>query len=282
MIIERPQEITLAAAAKIKKARGVGDLLTMPSANSKLAKSSGYFNCGITLAQGNISGHEVCHGRGNCFRFESNGDTFTPCLGNQGRAEHLPAIVNYRIARTRFLFDYPEEFAQCLLAECSAVDRKAQRLGVRVAFRANILSDLDWARIAPWLFESFPNWTFYDYTKIKSRYRQFLAGNLPRNYHLTMSYSERLSDDFCKDILSAGGTLAVPFAVDSVDGLPASFLGFPVTDAVSSDLRFLDQPGTVAGLISKTPKAKEAARIFNRVVIESGFFVSASDSRNQY
>ena len=279
MITTKPRTISLADAAKIKKAHGVGELLTQPSANSKLAKSTGFYNCGITLAQGNISGHEVCHGRGNCFRFESNGETFTPCLGNQGRAEYLPAIVNYRIARTRFLFDNPAEFGACLLAELNAVDRKAQRLGIEVGFRGNILSDLDWSKIAPWLFEAFPAWRFYDYTKIKSRYRAFLAGQLSPNYHLTMSYSERLDDNFCRSILSAGGTLAVPFAVDSVDELPKRFLGFDVIDGVSSDLRFLDPAGVVVGLISKKPKAKDAAATFDKVTTKSGFFVDRFDQR---
>ena len=250
MLNDRPHKITLAAAAKIKKARGVGDLLTMPSANSKLAKSSGFFNCGITLAQGNISGHEVCHGRGNCFRFESNGETFTPCLGNQGRAEHLPAIANYRIARTRFLFDHPQEFAQCLFAELSAVDRKAQRLGVRVAFRANILSDLDWARIAPWLFESFPNWVFYDYTKIYKRALKFVQKETPKNYHLTYSLNED-NKAHAFEILRKGGNISAVFRKE----IPKKYNGFKVIDADETDLRFTDPRNVICGL-----KAKGQAR----------------------
>ena len=284
MLLETPREISLAESRKICKKNGVGSLLTMPSGNSKLAKSKNWFNLGLTLAQGNLSGHETCPGRGACYEFTSRtGERVTPCLGNQGRAEHLPSITKSRIAKTRFLFTSPADFAACLLAELRAADRKSKRDGFEgVAFRPNVLSDLDWARMAPWLFDFFPAWAIYDYTKVKGRYRQYLNGNAPKNYHLTMSFSERLQDDSIREFLNQGGTIAVPFAIESVKNLPRTFLGFPVIDGVSSDLRFLDAPGSIVGLIAKTPKSKDAAQVFTKIVKESGFFVSAFDSRNQY
>ena len=272
-----PELVSLVEARKLARRWGFSSLITLPDGNAKLGADTRYFNAGVTLAQGNLSGHEVCHGRGACFKF---GDV-NPCLGNWGRSEgDAGRILNSRIGRTRCLFEAPEDFDRILRAELLKVHRMADRRGVPVAFRPNVLSDYPWHRSRfAWIFEAFSEWEFYGYTKIRSTYSAFLRGELPENYHLTFSYSENVPDSYLIDVLQRGGTVAVPFATKSVRGFPARFLGFPVREGVSSDLRFLDDGGTVIGLTAKAPRAKVARESFLNVVTNSGFFVDPTESR---
>lgn len=92
-----------------------------------------------------------------------------------------------------------------------------------------------------------PESRFVDYTKIESRmYRQ-----LPENYSLTFSLAEN-NEAAARRVLAAGGTVAAVFA----DGLPETYLGHPVLNGDSHDLRFFDPPGYVIGLSPKGNKAK--------------------------
>ena len=268
--------ITLKLASELCKANGFGSLLTLPNHNAKLAKSKGFYNCGISFVPGNLSGHEVCPGRGNCFTFEGE----SVCLATKGQAEGLSSINEARKARTVFRFAHPERFNDVLRAEMLKADRAAARADVPVAFRPNIFSDLPWHRTHPWMFTEFAHWAFYGYTKVRGFYREYLNGKLPANYHLTYSYSEKVNDDFCRGILGQGGTMAVVFKGKRPGDLPKQFLGHDVIDAVSSDLRFQDRPGVVCGLVVKTPKRKADAIRFRGLVTRSGFVVDpATDSR---
>ena len=264
--------ITLKLASEISRANGFGSLITLPDANAKLAKSTGWFNAGLSFVPGNMSGHEVCPGRGNCFAFEGE----SVCLVSKGRGE-LDSVNKARTARTVFRFAHPDLFDDVLRAELHKVDRAAARKGEPVAFRPNVFSDLPWHRSHPWMFTEFAHWSFYGYTKVRGYYREFLDGKLPANYHLTLSYSERLDDEFCRSILGVGGTLAVVFTGKSAADLPKRFLGHEVINAVDNDLRFQDRPGVVAGLVAKTPKRKADAIRFRSLVARSGFFIDTEN-----
>jgi hypothetical protein len=105
------------------------------------------------------------------------------------------------------------------------------------------------------LLETFPNVTFYDYTKDPSRMARFIRKTgWPKNYHLTFSLAED-NRNVAKKFLEQGGTVAAVFNVEknpkSEGPLPRTWAGFPVIDADKHDYRFLDQPGTVAGLRAK-------------------------------
>ena len=90
---------------------------------------------------------------------------------------------------------------------------------------------------------------FYDYTKVFSR----LQKNKNENYHLTFSFSgENLKE--CKDALSLGYNVAVPFATKKNENLPQSFLNYPIIDADKTDLRFLDSKNVICGLRVKMTK----------------------------
>jgi hypothetical protein len=78
---------------------------------------------------------------------------------------------------------------------------------------------------------------------------------IPSNYHLTFSRSES-NDDIALQILEARrANVAVVFS----GALPETWNGYPVYDADSDDLRFLDpyNGGAVAGLKAKGEAKKD-------------------------
>jgi hypothetical protein len=149
--------------------------------------------------------------------------------------------------------------------------RKAKREKLKLCARANGSTDIAWEGVALYIDESqarilsklcarkikagqyqslfhlfsFVQWV--DYTKNATR----LYRALPNNYSLTLSYSGTNKAD-CAKALQAGHNVAVVFG----DGLPESWLGFPVINGDSHDLRHLDPRGVVIGLSPKGKKAK--------------------------
>ncbi len=103
--------------------------------------------------------------------------------------------------------------------------------------RLNVFSDIPWERFLD--LERF-RIRFYDYTKISKR-----LGNVPSNYYLTFSLSEKNESDGQR-ALSLGFNIAVPFRER-----PKRFWGFPVIDGDTHDYRFLDPQPAVVGLKPK-------------------------------
>jgi hypothetical protein len=109
------------------------------------------------------------------------------------------------------------------------------------AIRLNVFSDWQWERQFPWLFETFPEVQFYDYTK---HYRRMFRPR-PANYHLTFSLHEA-NRHLAPSVLEAGMNVAV------VTPDPrGSLFGRPVIDGDTHDLRFLDPAPVVVGLRPK-------------------------------
>jgi hypothetical protein len=257
--------LTIKAANLLAKSHGFGKIVTLPNGNSKLAKSKGYFNAGISLAQASLSGHNMCHG--------STPQCRGACLGQTGRAEFFPLITQSRIARTKLYAENRDVFWSILETELHSVDRKAKKLGIPVAFRPNILSDQSWHVTVPQMFETFKHWTFYSYTKIKSKVSAAITGKLPENYHITYSWSERSNIAQVKKYLDHGVNVAVPFYDKQTlkPTIPQEWQGMPVINGDKSDLRFLDPKGVIVGLKTKLPKAKwKRYRIIKN---SDGFFV---------
>jgi len=257
--------LTLSAARKLAQVHGFSSLITEPTANAKLAKSIGYYNAGISLAQAKLSGWNVCKA--------STPKCRKGCLGGTGRAEFTPMITQTRINRTKCLATNPNAFWSILRTEMAKVDRAAKRLGVTVAFRPNILSDIDWHTLFPEMFELFPHWNFYSYTKVKSKVRKYIERVLPSNYHVTYSWSERAEMAYVQEIAASGVNIAVPFydAKSLKPIIPAKWNGLDVIDGDKSDLRFLDRKGVIVGLKVKLPK-RLADRV-KRIKESKGFFV---------
>jgi len=79
-------------------------------------------------------------------------------------------------------------FLARLRADIAREKRKAKRLGLPLAVRLNVTSDLDWVGLAPDLFDDNPEVIFYDYTKILDRAIAAAQGKMPKNYRLHFSH----------------------------------------------------------------------------------------------
>lgn len=174
-------------------------------------------------------------------------------------------VQRARFERTRLFNDAREAFMVQLCAEISAFITKAKRAGLVPVVRLNGTSDIDWLRIACGdvsnVFARFPEIQFYDYTKVAKR----MSLDLPRNYHLTLSYSEATTRyrDIVRAAHQEGASLVV---VVRNEGEKARYMrgakridgqrkGARRIDGDAHDLRFLDPKGAIIFL-----KAKGRAR----------------------
>ena len=267
--IDNVNEMTLKQAREACKDFGFADLITAPDANSKLSKSEGYRNIGVSLTPSTVGVLDNCP--------NSTPKCRSACLAFTGRIEMESGkggvITRSRIGRTKLLAENSQLFADILYTQLLREDRKAKRDGLNVAFRPDVLSDRFWHLENPWIFQAFPNWEVYGYTKSVLKVQQFIDGELPKNYHITFSWSEQANPVYVRTILQSGVNVAVPFYDrQTLKGcLADTFLGFPVVDGDKSDLRFLDPKGVIVGLRAKLPKLKTKAN--KRVLGASGFFV---------
>lgn len=208
---------------------------SLPNSNAKYAKSDELI-FGLSLAQSNLSGYNVC-----CW---STPECRKACVGKNGN-NGFPKTMNAKIAKTRFLFDHPKEAGILLADFWSKAQSKASDLGKDIGGRMNTFSDINWIEAAPWIFERFPAINFYDYTKDWDRVSPF------SNYHLTYSASEKTSDDDIINFVLQGKNVAVVFKPWGKKPLPPEFLGFPVIDGDKDDVRWKDPKGVIVGLRRK-------------------------------
>ena len=212
--------------------------------NSKTAKGEkkGWKTFGIHLAPSKVSGYNVC-------RWASKGCALA-CLNTAGRGA-MKNVQDARIKKTIRIFKDRENFMTQLADEITKSVKSAARKQMQSCFRLNLTSDLPWENMKHFgglnVFERFKDQIFYDYTKSRTRMEQFLAGELPKNYSLTLSRSEESSDLELAMILAQGGNVAIVFR----GSLPTTWNGYEVIDGDDSDLRFLDKKGVVVGLIEK-------------------------------
>lgn len=176
------------------------------------------------------------------------------------------SIQRARINRTRLYWEDRGRFFEILGRELERLSKRAAKRGKLAVARLNGTSDIPFESVAPGFFESFPEIAFYDYTKSERRGRDFAAGRLPVNYHLTYSRSEVTPDATVCDLVAAGANVAVVFRGKE---LPSHFLGFPVIDGLAHDFRFADPRGVIVGLLEKGRAKRDA----------SGFVVEVDDPR---
>jgi hypothetical protein len=98
---------------------------------------------------------------------------------------------------------------------------------------------------------AFPELQFYDYTKRIARTSRKYP--LPPNYHLTLSESE-VNQRYLSSEVSAN-IATVFFGPD----LPNHWRGRDVIDGTKHDMRFLDPPGVVVGLLAKGRAKKDTS-----------------------
>lgn len=207
---------------------------TLPRNNQKLDKSEELI-FGLSLAQSNLSGINICKW--------SSPECRANCVGKNGNNGY-PAIMRAKIAKTRFIFDHPKEAGIVMADFWEKAEEKIED-GNIVGGRLNTFSDINWIKVAPWIFNRFPAVNFYDYTKEWCRISPF------KNYHLTYSASERTTEDEIIDFVSQGKNVAVVFGMWGKKPLPSKFLGFPVIDGDKDDVRWKDPEGVIVGLRRK-------------------------------
>lgn len=177
-----------------------------------------------------------------------------------GRKNALNSVRRSRIAKVKAFMHDRTAFMAEMVAGVEKAARKAARELLVLCVRPNGSSDVPWEHIGlspvdrRTIFAMFPAVQFVDYTKSLKRMLRFLEGKFPPNYYLTFSRSET-NEDACKQVLAAGGNVAVVFAREK----PATYLGAPVMDGDVHDLRHLDPRlpgGYIVGLTPKGAKAR--------------------------
>lgn len=221
------------------------DLITFDNAKTTKGESLGWLTGILYLAPFNVSGRNVCpHATPECAAL---------CLYSAGRGA-MDSVQQARIAKTKRFHADPKAFVERLDCDIVRARGKAKRQRMKLAVRLNGTSDLPWENLGGErkvsLMERHPDLTFYDYTKNPERMHRYLNGELPENYKLTFSRSEK-NEDAAVAVTRLGGNVATVFATPKGDTLPDTYLGAPVIDGDEHDLRFLDPEGVVVGLRAK-------------------------------
>lgn len=261
----------------VKRARNkLGTYLLGTNPKVEKGKGKGYATWILHLSPSDLSGYQVCpfatEGcRAACLNSAGQGGTFKRNGGNvadQIRDSETNKVQAARIRRTRLFFEDREAFMALLVHEIRLCIRRSERQGLTPVFRLNGTSDIRWERTSlivdgeqfPHIFAVFPSVRFYDYTKNPYRTK------LPENYSLTFSLAESNLDK-ALTVLRQGGNVAVVFRANAKKGepLPMAWRSFEVIDADETDLRFLDKPGTVAGLRCKGEALKDTTGFVQEV-----------------
>ena len=227
-------------------------LLTTANAKIRKGEKIGFKTFGIHLAPASLSGFNVCK--------DASAGCAASCLNTAGMGV-FSNVQNARIEKTRLFFKDKAVFLSQLIKEITAAIKSAEKQNLTAVFRLNLTSDLPWEKIklnGKSVFDLFPQVTFYDYTKSPERMTAFLAGDMPKNYHLTFSKSET-NGAIAESILKSGGNVAMVFR----KSLPTKWLGVDVINGDETDLRFLDGAGKIVGLVEKGKAKKD----------ESGFVI---------
>ena len=219
-------------------------------------------------ASGNSSGYEVCPSK--------TAGCEPDCLVNWGRAQHYANIYESRLNKTVMYFEHRDMFMDMMVREIGSIARKANRLDLTPCVRPNGTSEIDFEnakgskRIR--LMDVFPDLQFYDYAKVTKRMMKFLNGQMPSNYHLTYSRSEKNEDD-CIEVLKKQGNVAVVFGITKDQALPKTWKGYPVISGDEHDVRFTDPKGVVVGLHVKGEKGRNIQNTIDRMLL-SGMAVA--------
>jgi hypothetical protein len=231
-------------------------LLTESNQKIKKGEKLGFYTVGLHLAPATLAGHGI-----NTCYWSSHGCK-EACLNTSGHGK-FSTVQESRIRKTHFFWFSRQAFMTQLIKEIQAAKKKAHKLGLILAVRLNLTSDVMWESITDesrkTIFQYFPETVFYDYTKGRVRMENFLSGKFPKNYSLTFSRCESNEKDVEK-ITLMGGNVAVVFR----GKLPETYKGKKVISGDESDARFTDPKNVIVGLVQKGKAKKD----------ETGFVVS--------
>lgn len=169
------------------------------------------------------------------------------CLYSAGRGK-FSNVQEARIKKALLFKDNRQLFFEILIKDINRLKRKAIRQGKKLAIRLNGTTDIPYENLklkghGKNIFDIFPEVQFYDYTKgIDRAYKA-----LPKNYHLTLSYTGRNVYEISEAAKNTSNNIAIVFS----DKLPKKYLDRKVLDGDRHDLRFLDDSNAIIGLIAK-------------------------------
>lgn len=243
-------------------------LLSPPSANSKLRKSTTESHAAWSLALFPGSKKICSHASRACLR---------ACVSSTGMARVFPGIDETRKLKTEMLIQQKDRFVARLEQEIRAVLSEFADSGLQPLFRLNAFSEIRWERIAPQLF-AIPDptsptglLTCYDYAANPAR-----IGDTPPNYRLTFSRKEDNEPEVLRQLANGQNCAVVFHELGSfaahgayAQRLPYTWKGYQVRDGDISDFRALDPiakpgaPGYVIGLRLKGNNAQRQDAIDN-------------------
>jgi len=174
------------------------------------------------------------------------------CLFSAGRGA-FNSVKNSRINKTEFLLANKETFIQQLAKEIITKHKTALKTGVKVAFRLNGTSDLDFIyllkKYAALDVETLSNAVFYDYTKILGKVKKYINH---KNYFLTFSRAEDNQNETL-EALKLGANVSAVFLGD----LPKTYKGFKVVDGDKSDDLMINTKNSILALSAKGAAKKD-------------------------
>ncbi len=231
----------------------------LSTGNPKVLKGmkQGFNTYILHLAPANVSGYETCPKRtagctAACLNLAGRGGMFK-------RGETTNVIQEARKRKTKLFFENRTEFMVQLVKDIELAIKQSAKLDLVPVFRLNGTSDLSFEKYEVVrngvtyrnIFAAFPDFQFYDYTKILGRKFR----DIP-NYHLTFSAADGNDGDVLKAI-AQGYNIATVFGIKKTEPMPESYNGLPVFNGDDSDLRFLDPKGVVVGLYAKGKAKKD-------------------------
>ena len=174
--------------------------------------------------------------------------------------------------RKELLLNGRRGFENRLRSEISTFALQCKAKRQTPAIRLNVASDLDWSYIA----RMFPEISFYDYTKVKSR---LTNPTWPTNYELTYSRSERSHVRTMGAQLRRGRNVSIVFDTrywpqgGRIDPLPSTWQidgeTWPIVDGDKHDvrLRTLDGSSVIVGLRFKGSLKRRAKAVKSRFCV---------------
>lgn len=232
--------------------------------NTKLNKGN-YDILGLALAPHKQSGRNVCPEAGECAN---------ACVLWYRGMTVMPNVRKAMLNRTDYFFDDRKGFLSQLHSELAAHNKRSNAL-----VRLNVASDLRFEKIDDTLYTNYPNITFYAYTKIFNRARDYVLGKLPKNLHVTYSWSERSDKRRTNWLLKNGGNVAMVLDVyygrKGYGQLPSHIQiatkTWPVVDGDINDARIpaVDGRGVIVGLRAKIKNEDRQKYINSKFVVGS-------------
>lgn len=249
------------AESKLKKAtRNDGTLIwdklpNLLSVNPKIIKGEklGYKSAILHLAPSWASGINTCAlatlGCGmNCLNESGHGQLHM--INNGSHHVHIARVI-----RTLIWFKYRDQFKTKIQREIESLQRKATLKESAIpVVRPNGTSDQKFESLFPELFTKNPQVTFYDYSKIANRN----VSHIP-NYSLVYSMSEDTTESDIESAFNNGMNCVVVLRLKRDQFKPESFMGRPMIDGDSHDLRFIDPQGVFVGLFAKGHAYKDTS-----------------------